>query len=164
MIISNTTPINNLIHLNQLPLLTELFGKIHIPLAVADELDVVHHNYSAYQKLIADKQIIIKAAANNLLVQQLLPSLHLGEAQAISLCLELQAKLFLIDDKDGRTVAALNKIPAAGTLGILLRAKKEGLIPSIKPLIDKLRLEHHFWIKQDMYEKVLSLSKESQES
>ncbi len=164
MIISNTTPINNLIHLNQLPLLTELFGRIYIPLAVADELDVIHHNYSIYQKLIADQQIIIKAATNNFLVQQLLPSLHLGEAQAISLCLELQAKLFLIDDKDGRTVAAVNKIPAAGTLGILLRAKKEGLIRSIKPLIDKLRLEHHFWIKQDMYDKVLNLAKESQES
>ena len=74
--------------------------------------------------------------------------------------MELNGKLFLIDDKDGRTVAQLNGIPIAGTLGILLRAKKEGLISSVKHLLDKLRSEHHFWIKQDMYEKILQLANE----
>ena len=160
MIISNTTPINNLLHLNQLQLLINLFKKVHIPSAVADELNVVHGNSIAYQQCIAGGQIVIHSTSNFFLVNQLLPSLHLGEAQAISLCMELKGKLFLIDDKDGRTVAQLNGIPITGTLGILLRAKKEGLISSVKHLLDKLRSEHHFWIKQDMYEKILQLANE----
>ena len=76
--------------------------------------------------------------------------------------MELKAKIFLIDDKDGRTIANLNKIPMTGTLGILLRAKKDGLIPNVKYLMDRLRDEHHFWIKQELYEKALFLTDEKQ--
>jgi len=47
-----------------------------------------------------------------------------------------------------------------GTLGILLKAKETGLISSVKKLIDKLRAEHHFWIREDMYQKVLHIAKE----
>jgi len=57
MIISNTTLINNLLHLNQLQLLMNLFEKVHIPSAVADELNVVHGNSIAYQQCIAGGQI-----------------------------------------------------------------------------------------------------------
>jgi len=90
----------------------------------------------------------------------MVPFLHKGEAEAICLSLEKKAKLCLIDDKDARTIAQLNNLPVAGTLGILLKAKKTGLISSVKELIDRLRSEHHFWIKEDMYQKVLHVAKE----
>ena len=88
------------------------------------------------------------------------PFLHQGEAEAICLSLEKKAKLCLIDDKDARTIAQLNNLPVTGTLGILLKAKKTGLILSVKELVDRLRAEHHFWIREDMYQKVLQIAKE----
>jgi predicted nucleic acid-binding protein len=73
---------------------------------------------------------------------------------------EIKRNIHLIDDKDARTIAQLNNLPVTGTLGILLKAKKNGLITSVKKLIDRLRAEHHFWIKEDMYQKVLHIANE----
>jgi len=40
MIVSNTTPISNLLHVDKIFLLAELFGAVYIPKAVANELNV----------------------------------------------------------------------------------------------------------------------------
>ena len=42
-----------------------------------------------------------------------------------------------------------------GVIGILMRAKKKSLIKEIKPMLDKLRTQAHFWIKQDLYDAIL---------
>ena len=160
MIVSNTTPISNLLHLDNVSLLAELFGTVYIPEAVANELNVVFLSSREWQKCIEGEQIIIQPISNTIFVKQMVPFLHQGEAEAICLSLEKKARLCLIDDKDARTVAQLNNLLVTGTLGILLKAKETGLISSVKKLIDKLRAEHHFWIREDMYQKVLHIAKE----
>ena len=160
MIVSNTTPISNLLHLDNISLLAELFGTVYIPEAVANELNVVFLSSREWQKCIEGEQIIIQSISNTIFVKQMVPFLHQGEAEAICLSLEKKARLCLIDDKDARTVAQLNNLLVTGTLGILLKAKETGLISSVKKLIDKLRAEHHFWIREDMYQKVLHIAKE----
>ena len=160
MIVSNTTPISNLIHIDRISVLTELFGTIYIPETVADEVNVIFSSCEEWQKCVENKQIIIQPITNIIFVKQLMPFLHQGEAEAICLSLEKKAKLCLIDDKDARIIAQLNNLQVTGTLGILLKAKKTGLISSVKQLIDRLRAEHHFWIKEDMYQKVLHIANE----
>ncbi len=160
MIVSNTTPISNLLHVDKISVLSELFGAVYIPEAVANEVNVVFSSYEEWQESVGRKQIIIQPISNSIFVKQLVPLIHQGEAEAICLSLEKKAKLCLIDDKDARTIAQLHDLPVTGTLGILLKAKKTGLISSIKQLIDKLRDEHHFWIREDMYQKVLHIAKE----
>ena len=59
-----------------------------------------------------------------------------------------------------RIIARLNNIPVSGTLGVLMKAKKMGIIESVKELMDRLRTDHHYWIDDVMYNKVLSLSGE----
>jgi len=160
MIISNTTPISNLLHVDNISLLAKLFGTVYIPDAVANEVNVVFSSCAEWQKCVEREQIIIQSISNTIFVKQMVPFLHKGEAEAICLSLEKKAKLCLIDDKDARTIAQLNNLPVTGTLGILLKAKKTGLISSVKELIDRLRAEHHFWIREDMYQKVLYIAKE----
>jgi predicted nucleic acid-binding protein len=41
-----------------------------------------------------------------------------------------------------------------GTLGLLLRAKKNGMIPSVKPLIAKM-LDNGIWIKSEIVDGIL---------
>jgi predicted nucleic acid-binding protein len=65
-----------------------------------------------------------------------------------------------LDDRDARIIARLNNIPVSGTLGVLMKAKKMGIIESVKELMDRLRTDHHYWIDDEMYNKVLSLSNE----
>lgn len=62
-----------------------------------------------------------------------------GEIEAMTLCLESSASFLLIDDRRARKVAVLNDIQIMGSLGILLQAKRKGIIPHVKPLFDRLQ-------------------------
>ena len=120
MIISDTTPISNLLHLDNISLLAELFGAVYIPEAVANEINVIFSSCREWEKCIEEEQLIIQPISNIIFVKQMTPFLHQGEAEAICLSLEKKAKLGLIDDKDARIIAQLNDLPVTGTLGILL--------------------------------------------
>lgn len=60
-----------------------------------------------------------------------------GEAEALVLSVERGWKIVL-DDLHARTVALRMGVEITGTIGILVRAKREGLIPWVKPLLDDL--------------------------
>jgi hypothetical protein len=65
-----------------------------------------------------------------------------------------------LDDRDARIIARLNNMPISGTLGVLMKAKEIGIVESVKEIMDRLRTDHHYWIDDAMYNKVLSLSDE----
>lgn len=62
--------------------------------------------------------------------------LGLGESEAISLAIVSHARLILLDDKLGRREAQRLSLPVAGTLAVLLRAKRAQLIPAVGPIVD----------------------------
>ena len=160
MIVSNTTPISNLLHLDKTSILRELFGTVCIPKAVSDEMNWVFAAFQPWGKCLEEGPVVIVPISNPLLVQQMVPLLHQGEAETICLALENKAKLCLMDDKDGRLVAQSNHLAITGTLGILLKAKQSGLLTAVKPLINELRIQHHFWVTEEMYVKILTIAKE----
>ena len=61
-----------------------------------------------------------------------------GETQAMLLYKEVAADYLLIDDKRGRKVAKINQIKTVGSLGVLLQAKRIGLIYRVAPLIEQI--------------------------
>jgi predicted nucleic acid-binding protein len=79
-----------------------------------------------------------------------------GEAEVITLAIEHQASLVLLDETEARRVAGIFGIPKSGVIGILIRAKSEGRISSLEPELDKLRIRAGFWIAKDLYRKVLT--------
>ncbi len=64
--------------------------------------------------------------------------IHKGEAEVITIAVELREDLLLIDEIAGRKLANRLGIPVTGILGILLTAKKRGLIQQILPAIEAL--------------------------
>jgi len=91
---------------------------------------------------------------DRLAVDVLLDELDLGEAETIVLARELNADWVLMDEKKGRrkvTELGLNKI---GTIGILLQAKQMGLLPHIRPDLERLR-HQGFSISQRVIDAVL---------
>lgn len=62
-----------------------------------------------------------------------------GEASVLACAYAKTGAVAVIDDLAGRRCAEALKIPVTGTLGLTLIAKKRGLIPAARPVVDTLR-------------------------
>jgi len=81
--------------------------------------------------------------------------LDYGEAEAIALALETQSQIILLDEHDGRIKARALGLQPIGVLGILLRAKKEGKIDSLRATIESLQSEVGFFVADDLVQNIL---------
>ena len=71
-----------------------------------------------------------------------------GEKEVLALGLQVQDAVVILDERLARSYAEALKLTFTGTLGVLLRAKAEGRIPRIAPLLDQLdRLKFRFSAK-----------------
>jgi len=62
-----------------------------------------------------------------------------GESSAIALALETPNSTVILDDYKARKVASSLNLPCIGTIGVIVKAKLLGIIPSIKPILDKMK-------------------------
>lgn len=62
-----------------------------------------------------------------------------GEASVLAYAYAKPGTVAVMDDLAGRRCAEALKIPVNGTLGLTLIAKKRGLIPAARPVLDTLR-------------------------
>ena len=62
-----------------------------------------------------------------------------GESSAIALALETPDSIVIIDDNKARKIANLLGLTYTGTIGVIIRAKLQGILPSIKPVLDKIK-------------------------
>lgn len=159
IIVSDTTPFSNLLQIGELELLSKLYQQIIIPTTVFSELKILERRGFSIQDGITVGWIIIQAPQSYDLVNELLATLDPGESEAIALAIELQADYLLMDEKEGRQEARTRSIPIIGTLGILLAAKKEGLITNVQSKMDALR-RINYWISEELYQQVLVLAGE----
>jgi predicted nucleic acid-binding protein len=135
MIISDTSSISNLFQIERIDLLKSLYGKITITPAVLRELYALEE-----QKEIDDlKWIKVIAPKDQKRVMKLLEELDLGEAESIALAIERKAKYLIIDEYRGRQIAEQYGVKIVGVLGILIQAKQDGLIDSVKDEVQRLR-------------------------
>lgn len=86
--------------------------------------------------------------------------LHKGEVEVILLADEINADLILMDDNAAKKTAKFLGMNVTGTLGVLLRAKREGLIPEVKPMVDALQIDG-LYISESVYQLVLEEAGES---
>lgn len=69
--------------------------------------------------------------------------LDAGEQHTLALGLALTATV-LIDERRGRSAARELALPVLGTLGLLVRGRESGVLPAVKPLIEKLQASGYF--------------------
>ena len=82
-----------------------------------------------------------------------------GESEAIALAYEKGLRI-IVDDRKAREVAQRIGVPVTGTVGLLLKAKQEGVIANVRPLLDALDA-NHFRISDDLRAEALKLAGES---
>ena len=78
-----------------------------------------------------------------------------GEAEAIALAHERACRI-VVDDRQARSVAKNLGLTIIGTVGILVRAKHDGIISALKPLLDALEA-NGFFIGHALREEALRL-------
>ena len=88
------------------------------------------------------------------MLAQLLEILDLGESESIIVAIESDANYLSIDEYKGRKIAELYGVKISGILGVLIQAKKQGLISSVQENIKKL-VEIGFRLDKSLVERVL---------
>jgi len=158
IVVSDTSPISNLLQIGEINLLRQIFYKIIIPTEVFAEICQI----KSHQKILVKQDWIETATlANTKLKNSLMADLDSGEAEAIALAVELKADYLLIDETKGRQIAASYGIKVTGIIGVLIKAKEEGLIIEVKPYLQKLVNDAGFWLNPKLIEKIMEIVKEN---
>lgn len=146
-IVADSTCLIGLERVGRLEILHSLFSPLLIPPEVCDEfgsdlswLEIVEYS-------------------NKALFQMLRLRLDKGEAAALTLAQEKGVPAIL-DDRQARKVARQIGVSVTGTLGVLIRAKRAGIISQIRPVLDDLD-EAEFYVDIHLRTETLRLANES---
>jgi predicted nucleic acid-binding protein len=145
--VTNSTCLIGLERIGQLDLLPQVFSTVFAPPTVAAE---VRSPLS---------WLTVQAVQNLAVVATLRTQMDAGEAEAIALAMELGDVILILDDKKARRVAQQIGLRVIGTVGMLLRAKRQGVIAEIKPLLTAL-IQADFRITDAIIREALRLSGE----
>src|ERR1017187_2164118 len=142
IVVSDTSPITALLAVEKAELLKQLFGEVVIPNAVETELRRTHPVLPAWLRV----QLLQNSAKANLYAR----SVDGGEAEAIALAEELHADHPLIDERKGRRLTQQHGVPVVGLLGVILLARRAGLIPSARALLEELDHEAGIYLSGEL--------------
>ncbi len=140
-VIVNSTPIIGLADIGRLDLLRQVYGGIVIPQAVYDE--IISPNV---KKQVEESRswITVEQIRDDSQKRMYRARLHAGEVEVMILAQEQNAELVILDDNAAKKTAKFLGLNVTGTLGVLLRAKREGYIEAVAPLMEALARDHFF--------------------
>ena len=135
VVVSDAGPLISLGRLDLLALLPEVFAQVQVPTAVLDECMARPDNAdtSRIQAALDNRWLVVCDA-----VPIVADGLDPGECAAIGRAMQIGARL-LADDQAARHYAAQMGLEVIGTLGVLVLAKRLGLLPAVQPLVQRLR-------------------------
>lgn len=138
-VIADTSPIQYLYQTNLLDLLPNFYGQIILPYSVTQELAVGKTSGISLPDVTALSWISIHSA-KSVSILPLVTDLGKGEKEVLALATEISDSLALLDDGLARRYARFLGIKFTGTLGILLKAKQNGYLSRIEPILNQLEL------------------------
>ncbi len=147
IVVSDTSPLTALLAVGKCGVLAELFDEVVIPKAVGQELLRCHPQLPAW--------LGVAAAKDTARVNQYARSVDAGEAEAIELALELHADRLLIDERKGRRLAVQEGLEVIGLLGVILLARRRGIIPSARALLQRLDDEAGMYLSPEIRDAAL---------
>ena len=137
-----------------LALLDALFGDVVVPEAVYREVAVAGKPESVRLQSYLQGKVRSVNMQNFVYLDAFADA---GETAAMLLYKEIAADYLLVDDKRGRKVAKINQIKTIGSLGVLLQAKRAGLIPAVAPMLNLIERSAVF-LNKELLNTVLELA------
>ncbi len=159
-IVCDTTVLLYLGRIGQIDLLPALFDPVWVPEPVRLELDMgrllrrdtVDPKDLPWATLVLVTQVMIDTLPPN--------RLGPGEQAVIAYANVHKGSVAGLDDLRARQLAESLGLTVAGTLGLLLRAKRAGIVPAVRPLVDAAAAQG-FYMSPELYRDVLELADEA---
>jgi predicted nucleic acid-binding protein len=127
-IISDTSCFIVLSNIGELHLLQRLYGEVITTPEIAKEYGEELPEWVNIQE-VTDKSR-----------QEILESqIDIGESSAMALAMEIPDSTLILDDYKARKIASRLRLKFTGTVGVIIKAKKRGFIPLIKPLLERIK-------------------------
>jgi len=136
IVVADASPLVTLAICDCLNVLETLFGEVRVSQTVFDEVAFGHKPGADKLAIYLQNKFISINLESYIIGAEMLDK---GELTSIALYKHLQADYLLIDEKAGRKVAKINHIKIIGSLGVLIEAKRKGIIPLLKPYVELLR-------------------------
>lgn len=158
--VSNRSPLILYSRIGELDLLHRVFEEILIPPAVRQEVLVSGAERAGTDAIAAASWIVEQTLAGPRVGVRRFGSLDIGEAEAIALALDLGGKVtVLLDDRAARRTARSRRLRVLGSGGVLGLAKELGLIPAVRPHLDRLKAAG-LYLSDTAYAEILAQSGE----
>lgn len=146
IVIADTTCFILLDKIGELDLLKKLFNNVITTTVIAAEFG---NPLPSWIHIKGVKDIQFQATLD----------IDVGEASAIALAIESEPSLLILDDNKGRKAARRLNLNVTGTLGLILKAKRVGVITNIKPIFDKVQ-KTNFRYTDTVLKEILALAGE----
>ncbi|MCC6579865.1 MAG: DUF3368 domain-containing protein [Phycisphaeraceae bacterium] len=157
----NASPVILLARVGRLDLLERQCARLLLPAEVAQEIRAGSSSDPA--RLAIDKgwaERIPMGPPNPSVLEW---GLGAGETSVITVALRQDSALAVLDDRLARTAARSHGVSVIGTLGVVLRAKRAGLIAQAAPLLTELQ-RSGLYIRRDLMAEALGKVGEQLES
>lgn len=152
-VVSDTTAITTLLKAEQAQLPQELFERVFVPQAVWDELKDFHRELPNCVELRPVQNPGRRLPGTE--------TLGRGEAEAISLAMELNAKLLVTDDRSARAAAKRLNVPCIGLVGVMIQAKRLGKISSVRDWLEIIETKGGLYLSDAVIAEALRLADET---
>ena len=157
-VIVNSTPLIILCKIGKLDILKELYKEIIIPQAVFAE--VTAKEDSVCRQVAGKEWIHVECVGDQSEKKMYKAKLHDGEVEVMVLAQEgKRADLVIIDDNAAKKTAKYLGLTVTGKIGVLLRAKKQGILETLAPVIGEMK-QKGFYISNDLEEMILEQAEE----
>lgn len=166
IVVADASPLILLGKLELLGVLPKLFDRVVTPGEVYLEVTSGEEERPGSRAVRQAEWLEVLASvseAQDALYATLRAELDRGEAAAIALADSMGAELLLIDERQGRRVARRLGLKVRGTIGVLVRARRKGLIDRLQPVLERLQ-ESGGWITEDLIHSALESVGERPES
>lgn len=160
-VVVNSTPLIVLCGIGRLDILRNLYHEIMIPDAVYREVTAIEDS-ACVQIKMAKNWIHVESIQDHTEKKMYRAKLHDGEVEVMILAQEQKADLVIIDDNAAKKTAKYLGITVTGTLGVLLKAKRQGIIEEICPLLFEMKL-NGFYLDSKLENMVLEQAGEMKE-
>ena len=160
-VVCDTGPLIALSLVDHLQILQRLFRRVAVPRAVLDEVSAGGGERPGCQAILAADwfEAVADVAPDPLLAAEL----GAGEAAAIASAYGVGARLVLLDDRKARRIATgAYKLRVMGTAGVLVFAKRAGLIPAVRPLLEVM-IARGYYLSQRLVDQTTSAAGEAPE-